>query len=392
MEAGSNTVVIVGAGPSGIASALALKDTGLRPLLIDRADNVGSAWRGRYDRLTLNTARQLSHLPGRPYPKGTPVFPSRDQVVQYLERHAQEDGIDLLLDTSVDCIDRNDGTWLLWTSAGKIHTRQLIIATGYDNTPHLPEWRGRSSFARELLHSSEYRNAEAYRGKPVLVVGSGNSGMEIAHDLAEGGASKVWLSVRTPPNIMPLEGPVGELFAALLYQLPLRVADAVTRFGRRMNIGDLTEHGLPVPEEGVFSRLQRLGAVPAILDEDVIESVKQGRVEVVAAVDSLDRAGVRLVDSARLEPEAVICATGYRRGLEPMVGHLGVLGENGVPKALAPKAAAPGLRFVGYVPRPAGIFYMGKDAKRTAKAIRADVRAAGVTRPQPATASVSARS
>ncbi len=383
---------MIGAGPAGVASALALKDAGLRPLLIDQGDKVGSSWRDRrYDRLNLNTSGSLSHLPGRPYPEGTPDFPSRDQMVEHLERHAQEDGIDLLLDTTVDCIDRNDDGWLLWTSAGKIHTRQLIVATGHQNTPFIPEWKGRSSFKGELLHSSEYRNPEPYRGKQVLVVGSGNSGMEIAHDLAEGGASEVRLSVRTPPNIIPLEGTSGEVIASVLYKLPLRVGDAVTRFNRRQNIGDLSEYGLPVPEEGLFSRLRRLGQVPPILSEEVIESIKERRFEVVGAVESLDAMGVQLADGERIEPDAVVCATGYRTGLEPLVGRLGVLDEVGVPKALHGKPAAPGLRFVGYVPRPAGIYYFGKEAKRAAKAIKRELRRAGPTQPKPAAVPEEAR-
>ena len=392
MEAGSNTVVVIGAGPAGLASALALKDAGMRPLVIDRAEEVGSAWRGRYDGLELNTARTFSHLPGRPYPEGTPMFPSRDQIIDHLERHAQEDGIDWLLDTTVECIDRNNGGWLLWTSAGKIHTRQLIVATGHENTPHTPEWTGRSSFEGELLHSSKYRNAKPYRGAKALVVGSGNSGMEIAHELAEAGASKVWLSVRTPPNIIPREGAVGEAFAALLYRLPLRVADAFTRFNRRMNVGDLTEFGLPVPEEGVFARLRRQNVVPAILREEVIESIKERKVEVVAAVDSLDPAEVRLADDNHIEPDAVICATGYRRGLEPLVGKLGVLDESGgLPKTVGGRPAAPGLRFVGYVPRPAGMHYMGREARRAAKGIARELRRAGAPHSEPETVPEEAR-
>ena len=313
-------------------------------------------------------------------------------MVEHLERHAAEDGIDLLLDTTVDCIDHNDDGWLVWTSSGKIHTRQLIVATGHQNTPVIPEWKGRSDFKGELLHSSEYRNPDAYRGTKVLVVGSGNSGMEIAHDLAEGGASEVRLSVRTPPNIIPLEGTSGEVIASVLYKLPLRIGDAMTRFNRRQTIGDLSEYGLPVPEEGLFSRLRRLDQVPPILSEEVIESIKKRKFEVVGAVESLDATGVQLADGERMEPDAVICATGYRTGLEPLVGHLGVLDEQGVPKAVEGKPAAPGLRFVGYVPRPAGIYYFGREGKRAAKAIARELRTAGAPQPRRARASASALS
>src|SRR5207249_8672046 len=84
-------VVVVGAGPAGVSAALALKDAGLRPLVLEQAEQVGSSWRRRYDRLRLNTCRFLSHLPDRRFPKGTPMFPSRDQVIEHLERHAGED-------------------------------------------------------------------------------------------------------------------------------------------------------------------------------------------------------------------------------------------------------------------------------------------------------------
>ena len=97
-------VVVVGEGPAGISVALSLRDRGLRPLLMDRADQVGSSWRGRYDRLKLNTGRPFSHLPNRPYPKGTPMFPTRDEVVAHLERHAREPGIELRLGTAVEQI------------------------------------------------------------------------------------------------------------------------------------------------------------------------------------------------------------------------------------------------------------------------------------------------
>ena len=152
--------------------------------------------------------------------------------------------------------------------------------------------------------------------------------------------------MRTPPNIIPLEGTSGEVIASVLYKLPLRVGNAVTRFNRRMNIGDLSEYGLPGPKEGLFSRLRRLGQVPPILSEEVIESVKERRFVIVGAVESLDATAVVLADGERIEPDAVICATGYRRDLEPLVGHLGVLDANGKPLVQGDKAAAQGLRFI----------------------------------------------
>jgi cation diffusion facilitator CzcD-associated flavoprotein CzcO len=371
-------VVVIGAGPAGVAAAVALKDRRLRPVVIDRAEEVASAWRTRYDRLRLNTCRPFSHLPGRKFPKGTPMFASRDQLVEHLDRHAHEDGIELKLGTRVERVQGADDHWRLDTSEGELRAPQVIVATGYEQTPILPDWPGRDSFAGELIHSREYRKPEPYEGKRVLVVGPGCSGMEIAQDLAEGGADKVWLSARTPPNILMREGPggiPGDMMGVALLHLPPRFGDAVARFGRRQDLGDLTEYGLPVPEEGIMSRLRRTGQAPAIVDMEVIESIKARRIEIVPGVEALDETGVQLARGSRVEPEVVVCATGYSRVLEPLVGHLGVLDEREMPRALGARAAAPGLRFIGYVPRPGGLGYMGKEARRAARAIARELAA-----------------
>jgi hypothetical protein len=209
------------------------------------------------------------------------------------------------------------------------------------------------------------------------VVGPGSSGMEIAHELAEGGAATVWLAVRTPPNILLRRGPggvPGDLIATCLWQLPTALADRIARLGARMDLGDLTEYGLPQPETGAFTGSRAHGKVPAIVGREVIEAIKSGRIKVVAAVAALGSTRVELADGARIDPEAVICATGYRPALEPLVGHLGVLGERGMPKVIAPRPAAPGLRFAGFLVRPGALGYMGKQARRSAKAIARELR------------------
>jgi cation diffusion facilitator CzcD-associated flavoprotein CzcO len=369
---GGYDVVVVGAGAAGLSAALALKDLGLRPLVLERGDGVATSWRGRYDRLRLNSARWFSHLPNRPFPDGTPTFPSRDQLIAHIERHAREPGLEFLFGAQVERIEHRDGAWVALMKGGVVRARQMIVATGYDRSPRIPDWPGRDRFQGRLLHSAEYRNGESFRDRRVLVVGPGSSGMEIAFELAERGATQVWLSARTPPNIFLREGPgglPGDVIAQVMLRFPVRLADAVARFGRRMDVGDLAEYGLPVPDEGVFARLRRLGVAPAIVDREVIDAIKARRFEVVAGVESLDACGVNLAGGERVEPDAVISATGYGRGLEPLVGHLGVLGDDGLPKALGERPAADGLRFIGYVPRPGMLGYAAKEAKRAARAI-----------------------
>lgn len=115
--------------------------------------------------------------------------------------------------------------------------------------------------------------------------------MEIAHDVATGGAAKVWLAVRTPPTIISRQGPgglPGDWIGTALLHFPARFGNAFTHLGSRQDFGDLSQYGLPVPEEGLMMRLRRDGTAPSIVDEEVIEAVKEGTVEVVGAVESLD--------------------------------------------------------------------------------------------------------
>jgi cation diffusion facilitator CzcD-associated flavoprotein CzcO len=360
-------VVVIGAGTAGLASAAELKRRGLAVVVLEQSDAIGASWRGRYDRLRLNSSRPFSKLPGARYPRGTGIFPSRDQMVGYLKDYAERNRLDVRLGVRVERIDGDGRGWVVQTSAGALRADHAIVAGGYAHTPFVPGWPGRDRFHGRLTHSAAYRNAEPYRGADVLVVGPGCSGAEIAHELATEGAVRVRLAVRTPPNII-LRNPIGPLLARAMRKLPTHRADAVMRSVRRRDIGDLEPHGLPVPEEGVFSRLQRLGVAPMIVDREVIDSIKARHIEIVAGVESLDETGVTLADGNRIEPDAVIAATGYRCGLEPVVGHLGVLDERGVPRVVDGEAA-PGLRFVGYEPRPGQIGHMAKQARRTAKEI-----------------------
>jgi putative flavoprotein involved in K+ transport len=361
-------VVVVGAGPAGLASAAELGRRGIAALVLEQAPAVGWSWRGRYDRLRLNSSRPFSRLPGGRFKRGTGLFPTRDEMVSYLEDYAVRHRLEVRAETRLQRIDPRSGRWLLRTSTGDISADQVVVASGYAHTPFTPDWPGRDRYQGRLLHSAAYRNAESLGHGDLLVVGAGCSGMEIASELARNGARRVRLSVRTPPNML-LRSAVGPLFARAMMKLPPRRADRLINVVRRREIGDLTEYGLPQPDEGVFSRLNRLGVAPAIVDKETIQAIKDRDIEVVAGVESFDRTGVTLADGTSIEADAVVAATGYRCGLEPLVGHLDALDRRGVPRALHGEAAMPGLRFIGYVPRPAHLGYIGGEAKRVATAI-----------------------
>ena len=359
-------VIVVGAGPAGLATAAQLRRANVPAVVLEQADAIASAWRGRYDRLKLNSPRWYSRLPDGPEFKGA-TFPSRDELIAYLDAYALRHSIDVRLGVRVERIEREFDGWRLVTSDGERHAGHVVVAGGYEHRPHVPAWAGRARFRGELLHAAAYRSPDSYAGRDVLVVGPGCSGAEIAYDLAEGGARRVRLAVRTPPNII-VRDPVGAPLATFFHKLPPQIGDAVMRIVRAKKVGDLSEYGLPAPEEGVFSRLKRLHVAPMIVDAEVLQAIRDRRIEIVGAVEGFDETGVLLAGSERIEPDAVIAATGYRTGLEAIVGHLGVLDDHGAPRVIRGQAA-PGLRFVGYDPRPAQLRYAGREASRAAKAI-----------------------
>jgi cation diffusion facilitator CzcD-associated flavoprotein CzcO len=368
MDMQDRRVIVIGAGPAGLASAAALRRKGVQSLVLERGTQVATSWRGRYDRLRLNSSRPFSKLAGTRFPRGSAMFPSRDEMVSYLEAYAQRNGVDVRPGVSVERIDRDGSELVVRTGDGEERAHHVIVATGYAHTPHFPDWPGRESFRGRLVHAADYRNADDLGAADVIVAGSGCSGMEIAYDVASAGAKRVRVAVRTSPNIL-IRDPIGPLLARIFVQLPTPFSDNVLRKVQLKKLGDLSAYGLPIPEEGVFSRLKRLGVAPAIVDKEIIEAIKDGRIEIVAGVRALDESGVVLEDDTRAEPDAVIAATGYRSALEPLVGHFGVLNERGLPVVADGHAVAPGLRFVGFVPRPAQLGVLGAEARRAARGI-----------------------
>ena len=200
--------------------------------------------------------------------------------------------------------------------------------------------------------------------------------MEIAHDVATGGAQQVWLAIRTPPNIMERRGPAGlpnDVVALPLYHLPAAMADRIAKIARRRTFGDMSHLGLPTPTEGPFARAHRMHAAPTIVDREVVEAIRDGSVHVVDSVVALDNADIVLADGTRLTPDAVVSATGYARSLDGLVGHLGVFGSR---EDLRPAAwgAEEGLYFHGLESRPALIGHVARTSRRLARRIAAQLR------------------
>ncbi|MFJ9022256.1 flavin-containing monooxygenase [Streptomyces sp. NPDC102259] len=374
-------VYVIGGGPGGLATAYALRAQGIRAVVVEKSDGVGASWRRHYDRLHLHTTRRLSALPGLAMPRRFGRWVARDDMVRYLEKYAEVHELEIVTGVEVSRVERTpDGTgWLLHATGGReLVGSAVVVSTGYNHTPHLPDWPGREAFTGELTHAAAYRSGKEYAGRDVLVVGVGNTGAEIAVDLVESGAARVRLSVRTAPHIVrrSTAGWAAQYTAVLVRRLPVRLVDRLARPMAKLSVPDLAAHGLPRPDSGLYSRV-REGAIP-VQDVGLIDAVRKGSVEVVAAVTGFEEGGgIVLADGARITPDVVVAATGYVRGLEELVGHLGVLDDRGRPVghgAHAPKDT-PGLYFTGFTTPISGTLReLAIDAEKIAKAVRRHLR------------------
>src|SRR5439155_419861 len=238
-----------------------------------------------------------------------------DGVIRYLERYQRHHGLDVRTGVEVQELQRADDGWRLVTSKGDLTARVVVVATGFNREPFVPGWPGMEGFTGTLLHSATYRNPEPFRGQDVLVVGTGNSGAEIAVDLVEGGARDVMISVRTAPNVLrrDLAGFPSQVVGLMIRRLPVPVVDKLAGIVQRLTVGDLTRYGMPAPAAGLYTRV-RNDSIP-ILDVGLIPLLKKGRVRVVPAVEGFDGRRVLLAGGRSVEPGAVTASTGFHRGL-----------------------------------------------------------------------------
>jgi cation diffusion facilitator CzcD-associated flavoprotein CzcO len=337
--------VVVGAGPAGLAAAAMLRRAGADVLVLERGDRVGTSWRSHYRSLRLHTVRSLSGLPGAPLPRSYGRWVAGSDFLAHLERYAERERVEVRTATEVRRVDAGEAGLVVTTGEEPIPAAAVVIATGYNREPIVPGWAdGR------VVHSSANRDPGPYRGRDVLVVGAGNSGSDIALDLARGGAGRVWLSTRSAPGLVPRQalGLPAQVAAIPLSRAPRPLADAIARLERRLFLGDLAPYGLRAGE-GIFSRHARRSDLP-ILDHGFARAVRAGAIAVVPAVEAIDGDEVVLAGGGRLRPNAIVAATGYRPALVPLVGHLRVLGPGGLPlhHGGAVHPDVPGLHFTGF--------------------------------------------
>ena len=363
-------VIVVGAGASGLAAAGALAHRGCRAVALEQDDRIGGTWHRRYERLCLHTVRRFSGLPHFAIPRAFPRYVPKDLYARYLERYAEALGLEVRLGERVERIARQNGGWSVITARATRIARAVVLATGRYRRPVTPDWPGREGFAGRVIHSVEYRSGRDFRDQRVLVVGIGNSGAEIAADLAEQGAREVEIAVRTPPPIMPrdLFGVVPAQMLGLLFT-PLRAPRFLDRAGavvRRLGTGDLARYGLGREAWGPFTARR-----PAVIDVGFLAQLKAGRIRVRPAVDRLTPSGVVFASGEEQPFDAVIAATGFTTALAEVLEVPEAIAADGRPRFRSGRPTPyPGLYFIGYDETTRGVlFEANRDARRLAAAI-----------------------
>jgi cation diffusion facilitator CzcD-associated flavoprotein CzcO len=364
--------IIVGAGPAGLACAVTMRAAGLDATVLEKADGVGAVWRRHYDRLHLHTDRNRSGLPGMAMPKAYPTYPSRAQMVEYLESYAARFDIKPVFKTTVSRI-RHDGTqWIADANGGAITAPVAVVATGIADAPYRPSWPGAELYRGAVVHSSEYRNPAPYRGKRVLVVGFGNSGGEIALDLANAGID-VALAVRSPVQILPRELLGFPILAwAILYRrLPARVVDVVNAPILRLAVGRIEDLGLRRAAKGPRQMVEEDGRVP-LIDIGTLDRIRDGAIKVRGGIDRLTADGAIFADARSEQFDAIILATGFRPDLRQLLPDVeGVFDNHGMPLVTGKATVAPGLYFCGQITSPTGqLREIGIEAQQIADSAR----------------------
>jgi cation diffusion facilitator CzcD-associated flavoprotein CzcO len=370
-------VVVVGAGPAGLAASHELKRRGVEHVVLERGSDVGHSWAMLYDSLTLHTGKHMSALPGMRFPRRARLFVPREEFLDYLRRYARHFALPVRTGCDVRSI-RPRGNGARWrveaVTNGELvalDTDAVVVATGIVANPRAPHLRGEDAFTtagKRLLHSADYRRPNELVGQRVLIVGAGNSGAEIASEIAkanatQGKAGQVTIAVRSGANVVPrtLLGIPVQYIARYLRKLPKGAREAVVHA-----VGSIVEkrHGPPVLPRPAYGPLD---AIP-IIGFHLNDAIRAGLVRVRGAVAELTPRGARFADGrepAEEPVDVVILATGFAAALAPLAGLVRCDAKGFAHRTgRVVSVDHPGLYFVGHnYDATGGLFNIGRDAE-----------------------------
>ncbi|MEO6445916.1 MAG: NAD(P)/FAD-dependent oxidoreductase [Gemmatimonadaceae bacterium] len=307
-------VLVVGAGPAGLATAAELSRRQVPYRLLERGESLGHSWTQLYDSLVLHTGRHMSALPGRRFQRGTPLFPSRDHLVEYLRDYAAAFSLRVEAGMDVVSLRRSAVGWCATLKDGStIDTGAVVMATGIMANPRMPVIPRREDFQGRVLHSVEYRRPAPFAGRRVLVVGVGNSGGEIASELGNAGVD-VTVVARSGAHVVPLAigGVPIQYLARAVRVLPRTAQEFVVRQVQRVSE---RRRGPPVLPRPAHSSLD---AIP-LIGFHLVDAIREGRVKVkLGALQSFTADGVTFSDQTLESFDCVILATGFAPALSPL--------------------------------------------------------------------------
>ncbi|MEM6318262.1 MAG: NAD(P)/FAD-dependent oxidoreductase [Bacteroidota bacterium] len=350
MTTTTTPILIIGAGPAGLGIAGQLRKAGLDFEVLEQSDKVGVSWHNHYDRLHLHTVKQLSHLPHLPFPEDYPLYVPRAQVATYFENYAEHFNIQPHFNQTVVSVKKENGNWVTTTKEeATFHSEKVIVATGVNRVPNIPSWPGQKDFVGTILHAREYKNAQPFRNKKVLVVGMGNTGAELALDLSENDC-ETYLSVRGPVSIVPrdLNGRPVQLTSIQLAKIPFGIGDWLGNFIRGIYLGNLSKYGLQTPKLSPAKQLKVTGKTP-VVDIGTVNQIKAGKIKVMPAIERFESNGVLFKNGKKVEIDAVILATGYRAKVEDFLEDAaGLINQDNLPKSAICQGQHKGLYFIGF--------------------------------------------
>ncbi|KAI3696679.1 hypothetical protein L6452_29147 [Arctium lappa] len=371
--------VIVGAGPSGLAAAACLKENGVPSVVLERSNCIASLWQLKtYDRLRLHLPKKFCELPLMPFPDDFPTYPTKQQFVEYLEAYAKRFRIEPVFGQSVERgeFDESVGMWRVKSVGMKGEEmeyvcRWLVVATGENAEAVVPEVKGMGEFCGEVKHTSEYKSGSVYEGKKVLVVGCGNSGMEVCLDLCNHNANPS-LVVRDAVHVLPRDMLGKSTFGLSMWLLkwfPMRLVDRFLLIVSWLILGNTARFGLDRPVVGPLE-LKNLSGKTPVLDVGALAKIKKGDIKILPSIERIGHHGVQFVNGKIENFDAIILATGYKSNVPYWLKEKEMFSDkDGFPRRPFPNGwkGADGLYAVGFTKR--GLLGASADARRIAEDI-----------------------
>ncbi|KAK9076006.1 hypothetical protein SSX86_004336 [Deinandra increscens subsp. villosa] len=338
-----NGPVIVGAGPSGLAVSACLREQGIPFVVIERSDCIASLWQKHtYDRVKLHLPKKFCQLPRLPFPQEYPEYPSKKQFITYLENYAETFDIkphfnECVLSAKYDeachfwrvvTVSKTD----LTRSETEYMCQMLVVATGENAEGVVPEIDGLEEFSGEVIHVKDYKSGKSYNGKKVLVVGCGNSGMEVSLDLSNHNA-KPSMVVRSSVHVLPREimgKSTFDLAMMLMKWIPLWLVDKLLLILTWFILGNTQNYGIKRPSLGPLQLKNHHGKTP-VLDIGAFQKIRSGDITVVPGIKRFNRNSVDLVNGETVDIDSVVLATGYRSNVPYWLQETEFFAKNGFP-------------------------------------------------------------